>query len=217
MPLNLINIRPGFNKQITDTAAEGQYIDGDFVRFRYGLPEKIGGWSKITSNTIVGVARSQHQWTDLDGRKYIALGTQKGLFIFHDNFFYDITPLETAQSGGTFDTTNGSPIVTVNLVSHNMVAGDLFTFTSVTEPSGAGYTVANFQAQTFEVASSTIDTFTVTMASNATATVSADGACTINRYAVIGPIGESVGFGFGTGSYGGTKWSRLHFKWSLIS
>jgi hypothetical protein len=203
MPLNLINIRPGFNKQITDTAAEGQYIDGDFVRFRYGLPEKIGGWSKITSNTIVGVARSQHQWTDLDGRKYIALGTQKGLFIFHDNFFYDITPLETAQSGGTFDTTNGSPIVTVNLVSHNMVAGDLFTFTSVTEPSGAGYTVANFQAQTFEVASSTIDTFTVTMASNATATVSADGACTINRYAVIGPIGESVGFGFGTGSYGG--------------
>jgi hypothetical protein len=54
MPLNLINIRPGFNKQITDTAAEGQYVDGDFVRFRYGLPEKIGGWEKITSDTIVG-------------------------------------------------------------------------------------------------------------------------------------------------------------------
>ena len=66
MPLNLINIRPGFNKQITVTAAEGQYVDGDNVRFRYGLPEKIGGWEQITSNTIVGGVRAQHQWTDLD-------------------------------------------------------------------------------------------------------------------------------------------------------
>jgi hypothetical protein len=86
-----------------------------------------------------------------------------------------------------------------------MVAGDLFTFTSVTEPTGAGYTVANFEAQTFQVTSSTIDTFTVTMASNATATVSADGACTINRYVVVGPIGESIGYGFGTGSWGGAS------------
>jgi hypothetical protein len=54
MPLNLINIRPGFNKQITDTAAEGQYVDGDFVRFRYGFPEKVGGWSKITTDTLAG-------------------------------------------------------------------------------------------------------------------------------------------------------------------
>jgi hypothetical protein len=99
MPLNLINIRPGFNKQITDTAAEGQYVDGDFVRFRYGLPEKIGGWEKITSNTIVGGVRAQHQWTDLDGRKYVALGSQKGLFIYYESAFYDITPLEAAQSG----------------------------------------------------------------------------------------------------------------------
>jgi hypothetical protein len=159
MPLNLINIRPGYNKQITDTAAEGQYVDGDFVRFRYGLPEKIGGWEKITANTLVGVVRAQHQWTDLDGRRYAALGGQKGLFIYYENFFYDITPLETAQPGGTFDTTTGSAIVTVNLSSHNMVAGDLFTFTSVTEPTGAGYTVANFEAQTFQVTSSTIDTF----------------------------------------------------------
>jgi hypothetical protein len=205
MPLNLINIRPGYNKQITDTAAEGQYVDGDFVRFRYGLPEKIGGWEKITASTLAGVVRAQHQWTDLDGRRYAALGSQKALFIYYENFFYDITPLETAQPGGTFDTTTGNPIVTVNLPTHNMVAGDLFTFTSVTEPTGAGYTVANFEAQTFQVTSSTIDTFTVTMASNATATVSADGACTINRYVVVGPIGESIGYGFGTGSWGGAS------------
>ena len=83
MPLNLVNIRPGFNKQITDTAAEGQYVDGDFVSFRYGLPEKVGGWSKITSNTLVGVTRDQHQYTDLDGRIYAALGTNKALIIYY--------------------------------------------------------------------------------------------------------------------------------------
>jgi hypothetical protein len=204
MPLNLINIRPGFNKQITDTAAEGQYVDGDFIRFRYGLPEKIGGWEKITSNTIVGVVRAQHQYTDLDGRKYVALGSQRGLFIYYESAFYDITPLETAQTGGTFDTTTGSPIVTVNLTGHNMIAGDLFTFTSVTEPTGAGYTVGNFEDQTFEVTSATINTFTVTMATNATADNTADGACTINRYVTVGPIGQTYGYGFGTGGYGGS-------------
>jgi hypothetical protein len=204
MPLNLINIRPGFNKQITDTAAEGQYVDGDFVRFRYGLPEKIGGWEKITSDTIVGGIRAQHQYTDLDGRKYAALGSQRGLFIYHEAAFYDITPLEAAQAGGTFDTTNGSPIVTVNLTGHNMIAGDLFTFTSVTEPTGAGYTVANFEAQTFEVTSATINTFTITMATNATADNTADGACTINRYVTVGPVGQTYGYGFGTGGYGGS-------------
>jgi hypothetical protein len=98
MPLNLINIRPGYNKQITDTAAEGQYVDGDFVRFRSGLPEKVGGWVKLTSNTLCGVARAQHQWTDLDGRIYACIATLKTLVIYYQNTFYDITPLETAQT-----------------------------------------------------------------------------------------------------------------------
>jgi len=81
MPLNLISIRPGFNKQITDTAAEGQYVDGDFVRFRSGLPEKIGGWERITANTLCGVVRAQHQWTDLDGRVYACLASIRTLNI----------------------------------------------------------------------------------------------------------------------------------------
>ena len=138
MPLNLINIRPGFNKQITDTAAEGQYVDGDFVRFRYGLPEKVGGWAQITSQTLVGIARDQHQYTDLDGRIYAAIGTHKALIIYYEGAFYDITPLESAQTGGTF-TTNSTTTVTVNLNGHNLNQGDLFTFTSVTAPTGSGY------------------------------------------------------------------------------
>jgi hypothetical protein len=204
MPLNLINIRPGYNKQITDTAAEGQYVDGDFVRFRSGLPEKVGGWEKITANTLVGVVRAQHQWTDLDGRRYAALGSQKGLFIYYENFFYDITPLETAQTGATFNTTNGSNLITVNLPSHLLQEGDLFTFTSVTPPTGAGYTTGNFEDQTFEVTSrDNANQFTITMAANATADNTADGAATINRYVTVGSIGQSSGYGWGTDLWGG--------------
>jgi hypothetical protein len=102
-------------------------------------------------------------------------------------------------------TTDTSPTVTVNLVGHNMIAGDYFTFTSVTEPVGAGYTAANFTDQTFEVISTTINTFTITMATNAGVTVAASGACTINRYVKVGPIGQTFGFGFGTASYGGAS------------
>lgn len=202
MPLNLVNIRPGFNKQITDTAAEGQYVDGDFVRFRYGLPEKVGGWSKITSDTLVGVTRDQHQYTDLDGRIYAALGTNKALIIYYESAFYDITPLETAQTGGSF-TTNGTTTVTVTLAGHNLDAGDLFTFTSVTPPTGAGYTAGDFEDTTYEVtARLSGNQFTVTMATAASNSGSS-GSCTINRYVKAGPIGQTFGYGFGTGGYGG--------------
>ena len=111
MPLNFVNIRPGFNKQITPTAAEGQYIDGDNVRFRYGLPEKIGGWEQLTDSTIVGAARAQHQWTDLDGRRYVVIGTHKALILYYSEAFYDITPLDTAITGATFDTFSSHYIV----------------------------------------------------------------------------------------------------------
>tara|TARA_R110000824_G_scaffold2739_1_gene12589 strand:- start:956 stop:1264 length:309 start_codon:yes stop_codon:yes gene_type:complete len=99
MALNLINIRPGFNKQITDTAAEGQYVDGDFVRFRYGFPEKIGGWSSITSDTLAGAVRAQHQWADLDGHRYVALGSQKGLYIYYGGAYYDIYSIRDSANG----------------------------------------------------------------------------------------------------------------------
>ena len=174
MPLQKIQFKPGFNKQQTATGAEGQWIDGDNVRFRYGQPEKIGGWEQLVAGTMAGPVRDQHTWTDLNGVRYAALGTSKVLVVYYEGAFYDITPLETAQTGGTFDTTTGSPIVTVNLTGHNMIAGDLFTFTSVTEPAGAGYTAGDFEDQTFEVTSATINTFTITMATNATADNTAD-------------------------------------------
>ena len=164
MPLTNVLIQPGFNKQVTEVGAEGQWTDGDFVRFRYGLPEKIGGWEQITSSTLVGAARDQLVWADLDGRRYAAIGTNKALIIYFEGAFYDVSPLSSAISGATFTTINTSPIITVNKIAHGLSAGDLFTFTSVTPPSGAGYSAADFTTNTFEVIQvPTQDTFTITL------------------------------------------------------
>ena len=137
MPLTNVQIQPGFNKQITEAGAEGQWVDGDFVRFRYGLPEKIGGWEQLLASTIVGAAREQFSWSDLDGRRYSAIGTNKVLVVYYEGSFYDITPLATAITGCTFTTVNASATVTVNKAAHALEVGDLFTFTSVTPPTGA--------------------------------------------------------------------------------
>ena len=216
MPLTNIQIAPGFNKQVTETGAEGQWTDGDFVRFRYGSPEKIGGWEQITSDTLVGAVRKQLVWADLDGRRYAALGTNKALFIYYEGGFYDITPLNTALTGCTFDTTDTSATVTVNKTTHGLLAGDLFTFTSVTPPSGAGYVASDFETNTFEVITSSANSFTITMASAASATTSTSGAATVNPYIKPGPLNATAGYGWGTGTWGRGTWGSPSTVSNLI-
>jgi len=213
MSLRNITIQPGFNKQITETAAEGQWVDGDFVRFRYGYPEKIGGWEQLTTNTLVGAARNQHIYADLDGRIYSAIGTHKGLFIYYSNAFYDITPLESAITGATFtiSSTSAPQTITVNKASHGLVAGDLFTFTSVTVPTGSGYATSLFTTNPFEVLSSTTNTFTIQVSVAASGTTTGTGAATINPYVKFGPLSQTFGYGFGTGAWGGTVSGALTF------
>ena len=202
MPLNFVNIRPGFNKQITPTAAEGQYVDGDNVRFRYGLPEKIGGWEQLTSDTLVGAARAQHQWTDLDGRRYVVIGTHKALILYYSEAFYDITPLDTAKTGATFDTQSGSATVTVNLTAHTLEVGDLITFTVTSAPTG--FVSADFDG-TFQVVTvPTTNTFTITMSSNATGTANASGSASVVPYVKPGFLNQTFGFGWGTGLWSGS-------------
>ena len=92
MTLAKVQLIPGFDKQLTETGAEGRWVDGENVRFRYGLPEKIGGWEQLGTNTLVGVARDQHTWFDLAGNKYAAIGTSKILYIYYEGAFYDILP-----------------------------------------------------------------------------------------------------------------------------
>jgi len=209
MPLIRIPFKGGFNKQITQSEAANQWTDGDFVRFRYGEPEKIGGWQQAVATTLPGVARATHIWTDRDGTEYIAIGTSKGLFIFYGSAMYDISPLETAITGLTFSSTNGSATVTVNKSSHALTAGEFIEFSSVTMPgSGTGFTASNFTDNPFQIITVSANSFTITMTSNESGSgMSTAGSGSVQAYVPVGAATQTLGFGWGTGVWGGaTNW-----------
>jgi hypothetical protein len=209
MPLQKIQFKPGFNKQQTATGAEGQWIDGDNVRFRYGEPQKIGGWQQLVNTTLAGPARDQHTWTALDGKKYAAIGTSKLLVIYYEGQFYDITPLNSALTSCTYTSTTGSATVTINKVAHNLEVGDYIIFTGVTTPgpTTTSFTSADFTTNVFEVLSiPTSGTFTVTMPSVEGGTgVTAGGTITTTPYIRIGPTFQTPAYGYGTGYFGGSN------------
>ena len=91
MTLTKLKLKPGIQKQTSDLGASGGYVDCDNVRFRYGLPEKIGGWEKTTTNTLIGVVRDAHHWVALDGTRPAALGTDKKLYIYANDVLYDLS------------------------------------------------------------------------------------------------------------------------------
>ena len=210
MPLKKIPLQPGFNKQATASQAEGQWIDGDNVRFRYASPEKIGGWEQLTSKLMVGAVRAQWSWTDLTGRRYAALGTNKCLYVYDGDSLYDITPLATALTGCTYTSTTGSKTVTINKAAHGLLPGDLIIFTSVTTPGlpTTSFTTADFTTNTFEVINvPTSSTFTITMAVTETGTgVTGAGSLTTTPYYPIGPVTSTVAYGWGAGTWGLSTW-----------
>ena len=206
--LQKLNFKPGFDKMVTDSGGESQWVDGDFVRFRYGLPEKIGGWEQLTNanNTLPGAARAQHAFTSIAGEKYVAIGTSQGLFLYYEGGFVDITPIDNdVITGANFSATSGSPTVTVNKTSHGLLDGRYVTFSSVTVPTGSGYATTDFTNNTFEVLNRTNDTFQITMPTNSSGATSGTGSAQIDPYVIIGPTFQTAGFGWGTASWGGAS------------
>jgi hypothetical protein len=141
---------------VTDSGGESQWVDGDFVRFRYGLPEKIGGWNQlsIAGETLPGVARAQHTWTSLAGERYAAIGTSQGLFLYYGEQFFDITPLDTAITGCTLTTVNGSNVLEINKGSHGLEVGRYITLSGVTVTGDSDYTAAELEVA-YEIFNST--------------------------------------------------------------
>ena len=216
--LQKLNFKPGFNKQATESGAESQWVDGDFVRFRYGLPEKIGGWSQLTGSnrTLPGAARSQHTFLSLAGEKYAAIGTSQGLFLYYNQQFYDITPLDTAITGATFDATSGSATVTVNKTAHGLEDGRYVKFSSVTVPTGSGYATTDFTDNTFEITNVTVNAFDITMPSNSAATTSGTGSAQIDPYVIVGPTFQTANFGWGTSYWGDSTWGTARTTTSVV-
>ena len=121
MALTKIKFAPGIDKQDTAVGAEGRWVDSDNVRFRYGLPEKVGGWQSLLNDTIVGVARKMLPFVDNDGNRYVAIGTDKFLLIYFEGQLFDVTPLKADITAATIATTDGSATCTITTSSaHNI-------------------------------------------------------------------------------------------------
>ena len=206
--LQKIGFQPGFNKQITETTAEGQWVGGDNVRFRYGTPEKIGGWQQLGQDKLTGAARAIHHWDDNAGVKYAAVGTNRILYVYSGGTYYDIHPIRTTLTGVNFTSTSSSTTVTVTCSGvHGLAENDIVLFESVTGLSGSTYTNATFENIKFMVTSvPTSTTFTITMASQETGTpLSTSGSASALCYYTVGPSQQLGGLGWGTGLWGGTS------------
>jgi hypothetical protein len=207
--LQKLNFKPGFNKMVTDSGGESQWVDGDFVRFRYGLPEKIGGWNQlsIAGETLPGVARAQHTWTSLNGERYAAIGTSQGLFLYYGEQFFDITPLDTAITGCTLTTVNGSNVLEINKGSHGLEVGRYITLSGVTVTGASDYTTAELEVAYEILTVPTVDKFTVQAVRNEGGSgMTAAGAATVNPYEQVGPVFQTLGYGWSTSTWSTSTW-----------
>ena len=206
--LQKINFLPGFNKQLTESQAEGQWIDGDNVRFRYSTPEKIGGWLQLGENDMTGAARAMHHIVNRSGNKFSIIGTNRILYAYTGGVFYDIHPIRaTSTLSSCFTTTNGSDVVSITFSSdHGLVAGDIIFLDNFTTITNSNYTATDFNDKKFMVTAVTNSTtITITMPSNETGSgASSSGGIRVQAYYSVGPAEQAPGFGYGLGQWGGT-------------
>jgi len=206
MPLTKLQIAPGIDKQNTEYGAEGRWVDGDNIRFRYGQPEKIGGWEKVTSDALLGATRAILTYSDLKGVNYAVYGTNKKLYGYSEGTYADITPTRATGTGNItqFETTNGSTSVIVTDSSHGALIGDFVTIASVSGAVG-GISAANLQGE-FEIQTVTGDN-TYTIIAGAAASSDATGATANATYQINTGLPTSIyGYGWGAGTWNASTW-----------
>ena len=213
MALAAIQIEPGINKQLTETGANGKWVDCDNVRFRYGLPEKIGGWTQVSSNSLIGAPRAQQPFLSLASEKFDAVCTNKKQYIYQDNntTFYDVSPQRYGAYGHTgaaqaitFDLVLSSATVTINLTANGCLAGDFVTLAGTSTPGG-GYIASDFDKE-FEIQTVDTNEFTILMPSVSTANVTAGGSANATIQLNTGDPTSVLGFGWSAGTWSQSTW-----------
>ena len=213
MPLIKAQFQPGIDKQTTTYGAEGKWIDSKNVRFRTGLPEKIGGWSKVVlGKTIIGVVRGSLAWVSLSGVRHLALGTDRKLYVYTEGGFYDITPIRlTATLGSNPFTADGTAVITVTHTSHGAAEGDFVTYSGASAVSGVDL---NNEYEITTVVDG--NSYKITHSGNV-GSASGGGASVSAAYQISsGASISAYGFGWGTGAWnaarqsigGGSGWNR---------
>jgi len=201
MPLKKLVLKPGVNRENTRYTNEGGWYESDKVRFRQGTPEKIGGWTRISASTFMGVCRSLWNWVTLSALNLIGVGTNLKFYISRGGYYYDITPIRvTTTLGSNPFTGNGTTTVTVTAAAHGCLTGDFVTYSGAT-----GTYATTFNAE-FQVTVISVNTYTITTGSSITAG-SYGGAAVVAAYQInVGPAYAVPLVGWGGGAWGSGKW-----------
>ena len=209
MTLKAIKLGSGFFRESTTLAAEGQWWDGDKVRFRSGNPEKIGGWIRLSSETYLGVCRTLWNWIDFDGSNYLGLGTNLKYYIEMGGVYYDITPIRatftTPVTNSCFSTTVNSSLVTATIPTHGATTEAFVTFSGAAAIGGIPAATLNAE---YQVTVLDINTFTFDTGVLATSSVVSGGGNAITAVFQINPFSATYtyGNGWGAGSWGRGAW-----------
>ncbi len=212
MPLTKLQFRPGINQEVTSYSNEGGWRDCDKIRFRFGYPEKLGGWEKSSSSTYLGSARALHNWIALDGSNYLGIGTHLKYYIEEGGAFNDITPIRETTSAGdvTFAATNGSTTITVTDASHGAVENDFVTFSGAASLGGnITAAILNIEYQIVSIINANSYTITASVAANSSDSGNG-GSSTVGAYQINVGLDSTVGgTGWGAGLYGGVAAGAL--------
>ena len=227
MPLTKLQFRPGVNRETTSYTNEGGWFDCDKVRFRFGTPEKIGGWEKQSSNSFLGTCRALHPFVALSGESYLSVGTHLKYYINEGGAYNDITPIrETTAAGAvTFSATDGSSTITVTDTNHGALENDFVTFSGAVTLGGTitadilnqEYQItAIVNSNTYEIearavaslADITIDgQYTPTLVVANASDTGNGGASVVGAYQVNTGLDTTVaGTGWGAGTWGRGSW-----------
>ena len=216
MPLTQLNFQPGLDTENTPTGAEGRWVDGDKIRFRKGLPQKIGGWTKFSADYYVGVGRALEQWFALNGARYEALGTDRKIYVYQSGDNQDITPIRSTKAlVNAITTTNTSNVVTITDTSHGALQGDFVTLSSVSTDVG-GIPAATLDAEYEILSIANANAYTIESSATATSSVGPTANCTVNYQLNIGPSIQTFGYGWGASTWGASTWNTPRSTTSVI-
>ena len=209
MPLSKLQFRPGVNQEITSYSNEGGWRDCDKIRFRFGYPEKMGGWEKYTSSTYLGSARALHNWIALDGSNYLGIGTHLKYYIEEGQGMNDITPIRATTAAGdvTFAATNGSTTITVSDTAHGAFENDFVTFSGAASLGGViTADVLNKEYQVVRVVNANSYEITSAVAANSSDSGNG-GSSTVGTYQINVGLDDAIGgTGWGAGTWGRDGW-----------
>tara|TARA_R100000951_G_scaffold29575_5_gene25590 strand:- start:3422 stop:5308 length:1887 start_codon:yes stop_codon:yes gene_type:complete len=215
MTLKKLNLRPGVNREKTSYSNEDSWFECDKVRFRQGFAERIGGWTRISNNTFLGLCRSLFNWVTLTGANFLGVGTHLKFYVSQGGAYYDVTPLRATTAAGdvTFAATNGSSTLTVTDTAHGALVNDFVTFSGAATLGGlVTATVLNQEYQIASVVDANSYTLTAKDADGNTVTANASDSGN-GGSSVVGKYQISVGYdiavpisGWSGGTWGGGTW-----------